>query len=1181
LYFESPSGQNHPHELEADTAGRGAGRVSLVVRWVSVAAVAVALLGGGAKRALAFEFFDGRLQAHGFVETRLAFVNDDMSDDTDLAQWANVFNLELEFDVAPDGWGPFLLLQVYSRISVQYDCIYTRACGLFPSADMVGNRANKQPDRLSDGPFQKFTLTSPYTFADPPPELATTTLNQGLITVATRPTNRVSPIFNTEQFRSLFQNSVSGFTNSLNPLEPLPNPCVKEHVNAQGEQVYSDPASYVFDRYCGYGFAGPEFVSDRTSVTGPYLPKNFVHPLGALRNRSHPFNRNDHFQLYDPRLGRVDTFRGGNALPFRPPPTLSIFDPAGTNQEAQGLYVPSVGLRRIIGDIDKGSHDQNFRQEELAWNRGASQQQTKELKELYLDFELFDGALWGRLGKQTIVWGKTELFRNQDRWNPTDIGLGPLASLEESRVSLWSARLIYMLYDVGPLRDVRIETALVMQDFEPFDLGQCGEALLPRAICGVRLGLFGHGFSALGLAGQIRPEDPWDDTSGFEPGIRVEFRWDRFSFAITDYYGYQDTPTPVRYFTYERNVDPVTGRPRQAESRLPCDPGGVGMPGCLGVIDPVTGDVDVAETTAAASSDIPAVRALSPLLNHHANQQLFAQICAGTLGTIPQLIDSTRSTCAQTIFNTEAEFGFRISTLFSNLLAGNARAIELGETALVVFQGLDPLDPFLLPEVVLEDDPCDAYEAEPGGGCPNQIPGNGPALPTPPLTLNQVLTDQQEALLGCGRFYGTDCELDGIDLLNMEASVIFQSWMGFSGTQPGQTTIDGSVQPGTFRLLGPRQADRFDGGPACTRFVREMGTVVLPGCRSPLDEATTGWDPRVDGGTSIAAAFVSGDPSVTPLRHPCAYVVDGQCAQSDDLIFVSEMAALSWNAQMTILVLGALTLQIGETPGIDVFDARNPFRTDGCSLAVPTLCDSVQGFSRWTGNQHPSVRAGGNGRYGRRDFLWHGGSPLVLEYQKNNVLGFAMDFTEDATATSWGVEFSWANDVLRQDNGQFDGLTEVDQYNLTLSVDRPTFVHFLNSNRSLFFNAQLFVGYESGYNRNFPSNGPWNTFGTFTVLTGYLQDRLNPSITTVYDAQSNSGGILPNVQYRFTDNFSVSFGAIFLWGRYQEKPLPISPPSLSNQVEHGPFRAYQQLTEQFIAAARDLDQFTLRIRYTF
>ena len=39
-----------------------------------------------------------------------------------------------------------------------------------------------------------------------------------------------------------------------------------------------------------------------------------------------------------------------------------------------------------------------------------------------------------------------------------------------------------------------------------------------------------------------------------------------------------------------------------------------------------------------------------------------------------------------------------------------------------------------------------------------------------PYGLSPALTDEQEALLGCGPFYGTNCDIDGIDLMNIEAS---------------------------------------------------------------------------------------------------------------------------------------------------------------------------------------------------------------------------------------------------------------------------------------------------------------------------------------------------------------------------------------------------------------------------
>ena len=81
-----------------------------------------------------------------------------------------------------------------------------------------------------------------------------------------------------------------------------------------------------------------------------------------------------------------------------------------------------------------------------------------------------------------------------------------------------------------------------------------------------------------------------------------------------------------------------------------------------------------------------------------------------------------------------------------------------------------------IPVVPLNVDPCDGFLSDNQGGC-TAIPGRSPNLSfitggSP--SLNQVLTDEQEALLGCGPFYGTDCESDGIDLLNIEASVLMQ-----------------------------------------------------------------------------------------------------------------------------------------------------------------------------------------------------------------------------------------------------------------------------------------------------------------------------------------------------------------------------------------------------------------------
>ncbi len=77
-------------------------------------------------------------------------------------------------------------------------------------------------------------------------------------------------------------------------------------------------------------------------------------------------------------------------------------------------------------------------------------------------------------------------------------------------------------------------------EFEPTDIGRCGEPYAPLPVCGKTYGLMAHGFVGVALAGEVRPPNPWNSFSGIEVGGRLEWRYDRFSFAITDFYGYND-----------------------------------------------------------------------------------------------------------------------------------------------------------------------------------------------------------------------------------------------------------------------------------------------------------------------------------------------------------------------------------------------------------------------------------------------------------------------------------------------------------------------------------------------------------------------------------------------------------------------------------------------------------------
>jgi hypothetical protein len=682
---------------------------------------------------------------------------------------------------------------------------------------------------------------------------------------------------------------------------------------------------------------------------------------------------------------------------------------------------------------------------------------------------------------------------------------------------------------VGPLEDVRLEVAANYDNFEPADLGRCGEPYSPLPVCNKTYGLLAHGVSGVALAGEIRPPDPWNSWKGIEVGARLEWRWNRFSMALMDFYGYNDFPYVDTLFAYSRNVDPVTGRPRQGMVQGSCKTGN--EPACL--------------------------TAGNALAHHSVNQTIFSLICSTSIG----FSDLDLTSCGQSVFNSTnpANAQISVATALSSVIAGDPTGLVLnglvpgilGAVAPALIPGLPRATPLHL----LAVDPND-------GASPTLAEWNAAGGGQQPLDfvvgslggLQVTLTDEQEALLGCGAFYGTLCDANGIDLMNAEASALMQSWPGFEGTFRGKdfvwdTTDARIAQPGTVG---------FEGGPVCTRY--ENGKLyILPGCRGPGDP---GYDINVDGSTD-------GDTAIGLAAYQRVQPFTGQP-------FSSEMAVLSWNLLVGLVAFS--TPVDPNNPQVNEFDVNRALRKDGCSLAAPQFCANVMSFYDISGLLRNTVRAAGNGRFGRRDFEWHSGASLALRYEKRNVLGFSMDFAEDVTKSNWGVEATWIEGVPFTDHDKFDGTTTVDTYNLTLSVDRPTFINFLNSNRTFFFNSQWFFQYVDNYRKGFTSNGPWNILATFTIETGFFRDRFTPSMTFVYDIRSNSGAWLPRVTYRYTENFSVTFGIAAFMGRFEGRSMALNPTSTHNHVGRG---SYQDFVENGLSVVRERDEAYLRVRYTF
>jgi len=1211
--------------------------------------------------------------------------------------------------------------------------------------------------------------------------------------------------------------------------------------------------------------------------------------------------------------------------------------PARPRASDNGIAFQSPGAREQYEQYHDlvSNLDLKYSVDSLQWNHGASQTE-HEFAEGYLEFEMANSQVYARLGKLIVVWGKTELYRNQDRNNPLDLGNGLFAPLEEQRVGQWALDLTLSpdrFVRVGPVEDLRFEILMVFNPFEPTDAGKCGEGTSIDIICLKSLGALANGLSGTGIIGEHRPYDDYAGVERWDFGARIEGRFDRFTFAISDFWGWDDGYYVDLVQQYERTSDPTTGAPLSVNSvdrRTGCTirknaagqdvgPDGNALTTSDNVF-PSAGECllwDPPETPDGPQT-LRSANSVAALQN--VNQTLFHSLCAYTF-------DPDEGFCGFDRLNYPLDFG-PISNILSGLgflggilldsvetiqrtnLDGSTSVIQRGSSDFVGQQFL-AIEPLASPNQDFQD-------------------------------LGVSLQPGQAALLGCGAAYASPCsevqrsrwtadpaiardltrdpalgpsKLGGIDLMNADASVVTQEFVGLKALSPGAlvgTKLDNQQQlyyqtglnfsrdgqkgmdvdrdftrKGVQRTV-PSQVPRLEGGaylPLTPSEVTALGVVgragyqIQPGnmleadswiepmpwtvdqelldrfgaivfntdprnvldLNSPLNEwnlIDPNQDPNdianidyseIDGeycarwmndternvatpfnigctaletvsanlermlialeiigndrifdapeslqelsywAQSNTAREAAGDPisgpdgifarnqfvlrddevdfevlSAVPQVDSTFVIVDVQedadphaaaetflrdyepqerCTTTDwcylevsnvlvdpddaqpkgkslilampigfsvEIVTVADpnnpndpnqppiatgfnrkvnLAKLQYfdlptlrrllasqavaietdygpeyvqmNASQRDQLLGRFgddvergrDMDLDQGPDLDrnrdaIWDGQDdymagpisddnilcgsgipgdrlqdgvqysPYRADegvdsakfnalfpsGLPPRSPVFCRNVTGLLSATTQTLPVRKAGGDGRYGRRDFLWQGGRQVAFNYQKRNVFGFGLDFAEDTTKTSWGVEFSWLANKLFANSLEYDGLSQSDELVLSISVDRPTFFNFLNPNRSFFLNLQMFLRYLPGYEGGRPNNdGNYAAAGApltgnvaLTLFTGYFQDRLSPRVTLLYAPWESQGALIMGLSYQWTDGFSTSIGYTQFFGHVYDQQSPYFP-----VAQYGSVADYTRPVQRGVATVLYRDQAELRIRYSW
>ena len=137
------------------------------------------------------------------------------------------------------------------------------------------------------------------------------------------------------------------------------------------------------------------------------------------------------------------------------------------------------------------------------------------IRELYLDATIaYDSGdeLGFRIGRQQVVWGRTDLFRVLDVINPVDFSRHNIFDeLEDIRIPMGILNVEYRSGASGPFEDLNFQGIYKFENFRPNHLGQGGE---PYAILGA-----GNFFRAM--------NNCWDNGCTVwnfpAPGIAVDF----------------------------------------------------------------------------------------------------------------------------------------------------------------------------------------------------------------------------------------------------------------------------------------------------------------------------------------------------------------------------------------------------------------------------------------------------------------------------------------------------------------------------------------------------------------------------------------------------------------------------------------------------------------------------------
>lgn len=167
--------------------------------------------------------------------------------------------------------------------------------------------------------------------------------------------------------------------------------------------------------------------------------------------------------------------------------------------------------------------------------------------------------------------------------------------------------------------------------------------------------------------------------------------------------------------------------------------------------------------------------------------------------------------------------------------------------------------------------------------------------------------------------------------------------------------------------------------------------------------------------------------------------------------------------------------------------------------------------------------------------------PYLISFDMNfprvNLLGGSMDFESETLGAAFRLEgaMTWGEEFPNTAKPNLYSRNRV--WRSVIGVDRPTFIPFINPNRTTLISAQLFWQHIFDHEQHDGVYGPvgmpdWkdNFIGTLLIKGFMMNDRLSPELIIARDFRARAHAIAPKVEWSITDTLKLAFGANFKGG---------------------------------------------------